>query len=120
VFLDGNRTRILPWLWEALPRLSYQSGNRSTAAHPETATDKERTGIPATGWLGRDLNSLAVSRVADNPDPSAHRNWSGSRDLHPDRLLHRERCSCYTTILMEPLVGLAPTNTSLRNSPCSC
>src|SRR5436190_1652860 len=23
-------------------------------------------------------------------------------------------------IQMEPLVGLAPTNTSLRNSPCSC
>src|SRR5712691_336001 len=26
----------------------------------------------------------------------------------------------YTTILMEPLVGLAPTNTSLRNSSCGC
>jgi hypothetical protein len=26
--------------------------------------------------------------------------WSGSRDLHPDRLLHRERCCYYTTILI--------------------
>jgi len=28
--------------------------------------------------------------------------------------------NCYITTLMnmEPLVGLAPTNTSLRNSPC--
>src|SRR5215470_6621429 len=26
--------------------------------------------------------------------------WSGSRDLHPDRLLHRERCCCYTTVLI--------------------
>src|SRR6185503_11304694 len=25
-----------------------------------------------------------------------------------------------TRMEMEPLVGLAPTNTSLRNSPCSC
>jgi hypothetical protein len=27
--------------------------------------------------------------------------WSGSRDSHPDRLLHGERCCCYTTILIE-------------------
>ncbi len=38
--------------------------------------------------------------VEDNPQLAAHRNWSGSRDLHPDRLLHRERCCCYTTILI--------------------
>jgi len=25
-----------------------------------------------------------------------------------------------TTIKMGPLVGLAPTNTGLRNPPCSC
>lgn len=26
----------------------------------------------------------------------------------------------YTTILMDPLVGLAPTNSGLRNRSCSC
>ena len=38
--------------------------------------------------------------VEDNRSTSAHLNWSGSRDLHPDRLLHRERCCYYTTILI--------------------
>src|SRR5258708_18436959 len=36
-------------------------------------------------------------------------NWSGSRDSHPDRPLHGRRCCCYTTILMAPPVGLAPS-----------
>ena len=90
MFLDGNRTRIFPWSWEALTLLSYQSDNRSTAAHPKTATDKERTGIPATGWLGRDLNPLAVSRVADNPDSTARRKTRWTSDLIDRRLSGRE------------------------------
>ena len=81
MFLDGNRTRIFPRSWETLTPLSYQSDNRSTAAHPKTATDKERTGIPATGWLGRDLNPLAVSRVADNPDSTARRKTRWTSDV---------------------------------------
>src|SRR6188508_2816167 len=39
--------------------------------------------------------ALAIS-VAEAGDTL---NWSGSRDSHPDRLLHRERCCYYTTIL---------------------
>jgi hypothetical protein len=42
-------------------------------------------------------------------------NWSGSRDLHPDRPLHGRRCCCYTTILEDDVFtqmalprGLAP------------
>ena len=78
--------------------------------------------------------SLTVSNHpcwSDNLQHSAHRNWSGSRDSHPDRRVHNAECCCYTTILMAcqaaagrrrlgPPVGLAPTNTSLQNSSCSC
>ena len=39
--------------------------------------------------------------LADNRSTSAHLKWSGSRDLHPNRPLHRRRCCCYTTILAE-------------------
>ena len=67
-----------------------------------------------TGWRASNprlpsLRSIALSLLSyirsrfhfwsDNPQRAAHRNWSGSRDSHPDRLLHRERCCCYTTIL---------------------
>ena len=43
--------------------------------------------------------------LADNRSTSAHRNWSGSRDLHPDCPLHRRRCCCYTTILENGVHG---------------
>ena len=95
------------------------------------------------------VRQIGFEPMTDNPMSSAHRNWSGSRDLHPDRLLHRERCCLlhhnpvlhseyamqsatfheavhsvlcihHSALELGPLVGLAPTNTSLRNSPCSC
>ena len=84
-----------------------------------------------------DLSRLSYSAIGfvclgDNPQRAAHRNWGGQTDLHRCQRRHRAQCCCYTmtTVKMTcrrsrqaelgPLVGLAPTNTGLRNPPCSC
>ena len=57
-------------------------------------------------------------RITDQLRPIG--NWGGQTDSHRYQRHHGAQCCCYTmtTIEMEPLVGLAPTNTSLRNSSC--
>lgn len=51
----------------------------------------------ATVTAERSLSPLSYIRYlshfsCDNPQRAAHQNWSGSRDSHPDRLSHSERC----------------------------
>jgi hypothetical protein len=71
---------------QVLPQIGvFASGNRT------------RTAELASG------DSLTVSNhpcLSDNLQLSAHRNWSGSRDSHPDRRVHNAECCCYTTILI--------------------
>ncbi len=58
--------------------------------------------------------------MVDKRSTSAHRNWGDQPDSHRHSRLHGAGCCCYIMITMElePLVGLAPTNTSLQNSSC--
>ena len=55
-------------------------------------TDKRRAGNPVIWRLGRDLNSLAVSRFTDNPNSTARRNWRARWESNP-RLPNLFGCS---------------------------
>src|SRR5260221_13681369 len=60
----------------------------------------------------------AMSKYSKPCYPRWSSQWSGSRDSHPDRLLHRERCCCYTTILREnPKAEFANPKKSRNSKP---
>ena len=95
---------VIRWTSGAIERRHSRAGNRT-----RTAKASPRTVRPPYWW-----------RINDQLRPI--RNWGGQTDLHRYQRRHGAQCCCYTmtTIEMGPLVGLAPTNTGLRNPPCSC
>ena len=82
--LAGTGVRVAKWN----PVLELHQPLRLCRPPPELIGQRDK--IHMCGRL------LIVSPVRwlfiENNDPHSRRNWSGSRESHPDRLRHRERC----------------------------
>jgi hypothetical protein len=73
------------------------------------------------GALGLSPKTLRPPLAEDNRSTSAHRNGQGDGiRTRTVRVTGGDANFYITTLKMEPLIGLAPTTTSLRNSPCCC
>ena len=71
------------------------------------------------GALELSPKTLRPPLAEDNRSTSAHRNGQGDGiRTRTVRVTGGDANFYITTLKMEPLVGLAPTTTSLRNSPC--
>lgn len=143
---DGNRTHVSQIALGVLSQLNYEAVLRtaetirgcSHAGHVCTHADNFRwaSGAADTGLRKRDSNprhQTFIRRLSHGEQPPL---WLGAItcELRPIEIGVTNRirtgtnaftgrdAACYImiTIEMEPRVGLAPTNTGLRNPPCSC
>ena len=144
----GNRTHISQIALSVLSQLNYGTSHKASqscallcgcgsapsaaqvhgSANSDGQVARSNGGTPCResnpDRQGFRHGRYALLMVEDNRSTSAHRNWNGQEAGICTRTVSftgRDAAN-YTTILnkMEPLVGLAPTITSLQNSSCGC
>ena len=104
----------------------WPEGNLSRASEDMMGKWRDRTEALHAGNRTRTAKAFATNGtpslfVEDKRSTSAHQNGQGDGiRTRTVRVTGGDAHYYITTLEMEPLVGLAPTITSLRNSPCRC